>query len=142
MQRHREKAGDLTSAVDHFIKVTRSYWPGLFHTYDEPDLPRTNNALEQAFGSHRYHERRTSGRRSGSRSLVIRGPARLPSAVLTRLQPPRVRDLAQPPAAHRRFRDQLQARASMRRRQSHFRKDPAAYLQQLEDRVAQMILPN
>ncbi len=31
----------------HFYKVTRSYWRGLFHCYDVPDLPRTNNDLEQ-----------------------------------------------------------------------------------------------
>jgi len=30
------------------------YWPGLFACYDTPGLPRTNNDLEQAFGSHRY----------------------------------------------------------------------------------------
>jgi hypothetical protein len=27
---HREQVGELGSAVDHFLKVTRSYWPGLF----------------------------------------------------------------------------------------------------------------
>ena len=58
MQRHRDKAGTLAGAFDHFLKVTRSYRPGLFHTYTVPDLPRTNNDLEQRFGSQRYHERR------------------------------------------------------------------------------------
>jgi len=27
----------------HLDKVSRSYWPGLFHCYDVPGLPRTNN---------------------------------------------------------------------------------------------------
>src|SRR5262249_14942200 len=58
MARHRQRASPLADGVDHFLKVTRSYWPGLFHCYDVDDLPRTNNALEQQFGSHRYHERR------------------------------------------------------------------------------------
>ena len=49
MQRHRLKAGTLTGAFAHFLKVTRSYRPGLFHTYAVPDLPRTNNDLEQLF---------------------------------------------------------------------------------------------
>ena len=31
MSRHRTRAGALTPAVDHFLKVSRSYWPGLFH---------------------------------------------------------------------------------------------------------------
>ena len=43
---HRDRAGGLGGAVDHFCKVTRSYRPGLFHCYAVPDLPRTNNDLE------------------------------------------------------------------------------------------------
>ena len=70
MRRHRASVGALGSAVDHFLKVSHSYWPGLFACYDTPDLPRTNNDLEQAFGSHRYHERRASGRKGASPSLV------------------------------------------------------------------------
>jgi hypothetical protein len=54
-------AGTLRPAVGHFLKVTRSYWPGLFHCYDVPDLPRTNNDLEHSFGSARYHQRRATG---------------------------------------------------------------------------------
>src|SRR5262249_31707322 len=53
----------VAAGLRHFLKVTRSYWPGLFACYKTSDLPRTNNDLEQAFGSHRYHERRASGRR-------------------------------------------------------------------------------
>jgi len=48
---------ELGSAVDHFVKVSRSYWPGCSRATTR-GLPRTNNDLEQAFGSHRYHERR------------------------------------------------------------------------------------
>src|SRR5438093_1326838 len=77
MQRHRAAAGSLAAAVNHFLKVSRSYWPGLFHCYAVPDLPRTNNDLEHFFGSHRYHERRASGRKVAAPSLVLRGEARL-----------------------------------------------------------------
>ena len=45
-----------------FYKVTRSYWRGLFHCYDMPEVPRTNNDLEQYFGTARHHERRATGR--------------------------------------------------------------------------------
>jgi hypothetical protein len=31
MTRHGEGAGDLAGALGRFRKVTRSYWPGLFH---------------------------------------------------------------------------------------------------------------
>ena len=71
----------------HFLKVTKSYWPGLFACYESPDLPRTNNDLEHAFGSHRYHERRASGRRRASPGLVVMGSARVISSLATRLRP-------------------------------------------------------
>ena len=70
--------------MDHFVKVTRSYWPGLFASYDTADLPRTNNALEQLFGSHRYHERRASGRKGRSPGMVLRGSVRLVTGLATR----------------------------------------------------------
>jgi hypothetical protein len=31
MGQHQAKAGALAPAVGHFLKVSRSYWPGLFH---------------------------------------------------------------------------------------------------------------
>ena len=62
LARHRKTLGSLAEAFDHFRKVSRSYWPGLFQCYDVRELPRTNNDLEQFFGSYRYHERRCSGR--------------------------------------------------------------------------------
>ena len=37
--------GTLQPAVAHFLKVSASYWPGLFHCYDVSGLPRTNNDL-------------------------------------------------------------------------------------------------
>jgi len=33
----------------HLDKVSRSYWPGLFHCYGVPGLPRTNNEIESHF---------------------------------------------------------------------------------------------
>ena len=71
MTRYQAAAGTLASARGHFRKVTRSYWPGLFACYTAPDLPRTNNDLEQFFGAYRYHDRRTTGRKVASRSLVL-----------------------------------------------------------------------
>jgi hypothetical protein len=56
---HKRKAacGRLGDAVDRFLKVTGSYRPGLFHYLEVPDLPATNNGLEQFFGAQRHHER-------------------------------------------------------------------------------------
>ena len=53
----RDAAGTLAGAVDHFVKVTRSYRNGLFHWLRVPGLPATNNDLEQLFGAQRHHER-------------------------------------------------------------------------------------
>src|SRR5207302_8465697 len=64
-----------------FLKVTSSYWPGLFHCYDVVDLPRTNNDLEHVFGSTRYHERRATGRKQASPGLVVRGAVRIVASV-------------------------------------------------------------
>jgi hypothetical protein len=47
----------LATMLTTFRKVTASYWPGLFHCYDVPNLPRTNNDLEHYFGSARHDER-------------------------------------------------------------------------------------
>src|SRR5262245_6488460 len=77
----------VQKGLSHFLKVTKSYRPGLFPCYESSDLPRTNNDLEHAFGSHRYHERRASGRRRASPGLVVLGSARVISSLATRLRP-------------------------------------------------------
>ena len=73
MARHRPRTGKLAAAMSHFLKVSKSYWPGLFWCYDVADLPRTNNDLEHLFGSNRYHERRATGRRNASPAMVRTG---------------------------------------------------------------------
>jgi hypothetical protein len=77
----------VRAGLKRFLKVTRSYWPGLFRCYESADVPRTNNDLEHTFGSHRYHERRASGRRRGLPGLVVMGSARVISGLATRLRP-------------------------------------------------------
>ncbi|QBD80997.1 hypothetical protein EPA93_35525 [Ktedonosporobacter rubrisoli] len=71
----------LSQMTATFLKVTESYWSGLFHCYDVADLPRTNNELEHVFGSTHYHERRATGRKQASLGLVVRGSVHLVAAV-------------------------------------------------------------
>ena len=47
----QEHAGWLGCVAQRFLKVTANYEVGLFHCYDVPDLPATNNDLERRFGS-------------------------------------------------------------------------------------------
>jgi hypothetical protein len=142
LTRWQERAGDLADAVGHFRKVTRSYWAGLFACFDTPDLPRTNNGLEQLFGSHRYHERRATGRKAASPALVLRGSARLIAAVATRQRSFGALDLAKAdPAKWCRLRASLEARRERRAQRGRFRRDPKAYLQRLEAELNQLALP-
>jgi hypothetical protein len=144
MARHAAGAGNLAGALGQFRKVTRSYWPGLFFCYDVADLPRTNNDLEQLFGSHRYHERRSSGRKVASPGLVVRGSVRLPAALATRLRGEvRGEDLAPPDLeTWRKLRTGLERRQAVRAQGRRFRRDPAAYLQELEDALIKETLPS
>ncbi|OWK40376.1 Transposase [Fimbriiglobus ruber] len=138
MRRHRKGVGDLATGVDHFVKVSRSYWPNLFACYDTPDLPRTNNDLEQAFGSHRYHERRATGRKVASPALVVRGAARLVAGLATRRREITAADLA---GADRdrwqQLRAELEERRQRRVERRRFRRDPEEYLKTLEDKLLQ-----
>jgi hypothetical protein len=142
MRRHRTATGDLKGAVDHFVKVTRSYWPGLFLCYGTPDLPRTNNDLEQLFGSHRYHERRASGRKGGSPGMVLRGSVRLVAGLATRTREVTASELG---AADReewkRVRAELEERRERRVERRRFRRDPEEYLKALENKLIQSGLP-
>jgi hypothetical protein len=144
MARHAAGAGSLAGALGHFRKVTRSYWPGLFHCYDAAELPRTNSDLEQLFGAHRYHERRCSGRKVASPGLVVRGSVRVPAAVATRLRG-EVKGEDLTPAdldAWRALRAGLGRRREVRAQGRRFRRDPAAYLQELEDALIKETLPS
>ena len=142
MARHRTGAGHLTEAVDHFLKVTRSYRPGLFHCYAVPDLPRTNNGLEQLFGSQRHHERRATGRKAASPAAVLRGEVRLIAATATRLRPPSARDLGRVGRDRwRNLRARLDRRRHARTLRTRFRRHPEAYLAALERQACQPALP-
>ena len=143
MARDREKAGALAPAIDHFLKVSRSYWSGLFHCYSVEGLPRTNNDLEQFFGSSRHHERRATGRKGAFPGLVLRGSVRLVSGAATRLRRPTGAEL-QPrdPARWKQLRQQLEARRLVRRRGLRFRRDSKAYLENLEAQLGKLVLPS
>jgi hypothetical protein len=132
----------VTEWATTFYKVSRSYWRGLFQCYDMPELPRTNNELEQYFGAARHHERRATGHKRPTSALVVRGSVRLVAAVATQLgewsgaalRPSSVE-------AWRTLRKELEVRHEARRASHRFRKDPDHYLAQLESQLLPMGLP-
>jgi len=132
----------LTTMLSTFRKVTTSYWSGLFHCYDHTDLPRTNNELEQYFGSARYHERRATGRKCASPGLVVRGAVRVVASVASRLHCFNDADLRLTDATRwRTLRKELNARHEARRKQHRFRKSPESYLAVLEEKLIKESLP-
>lgn len=142
MHRHRHKTGTLADAAGHFRKVVRSYRPGLFHCYAVPDLPRTNNDLEQLFGAQRYHERRACGRKVASPATVLRGEVRLIAATATRLRPVAARELGRVSReAWTDLRRRLDQRRHPRTLRTRFRRDPDTYLAALEQQACQLTLP-
>jgi len=141
MRQGAQRVGPLESAVCHFLKVTRSYWPGLFVCYTRPDIPRTNNDLEHVFGSARYHERRASGRKVAAPMFLVRGSVRLITATCqqhaftsTQLQPKNLTEW-------RALRQELHQRQATRALQRRFRHDPAAYLATAERLLLPESLP-
>jgi hypothetical protein len=139
--RHGVRLNALAGAAVHFVRVSRSYWSGLFYCYEVADLPRTNNALEQFFGSHRYHERRCSGRKGASPGLVLRGQARLLAAAATRQRAFSASELAGADRGQREaLRRQMESRRQRRVQRRRFRRDPQAYLQALEQQLLQSTL--
>ncbi len=142
MRRSPKETGELERAITHFLKVTDSYWPGLFHCYDVPDLPRTNNDLEQLFGSTRHHERRCTGRKAASPSLVLRGSVRIVAGLGTRSHCFQGRELA--PAnlgTWQSLRAGLETRRKTRALRQRFRRAPEAYLRHFEALLLKQILP-
>jgi hypothetical protein len=145
MSSRREEAGDLLKAVSLFLKVTKSYWKGLFHCYRFPEgaLPRTNNDLEHCFGSVRYAERRASGRKGASPALVVRGSVRVVAAMATPQEGFAAADIRPNDVERwRALRASLDKRRESRRAQLRFRRDPDAYLGRLEEQLLKQALPS
>ena len=142
MTRHQAAAGTLAPALGHFRKVTRSDWPGLFPCYTVPDLPMTNNDLEQFFGAYRYHDRRTTGRKVASPGLVLNGSVGVIAAAATRLHTYSAAELApEKVSAWQELRQARETRRQQRTLRRRFRRDPASYLASLEANLLQLSLP-
>lgn len=142
MTRMAEESDALRPKLNHFLKVTASYEPGLFCCYDVPGLPRTNNAMEQLFGATRHHERRCTGRKAASPALVLRGSVRIVASMGTRCHSVSGEDLAAADQnAWRMTRCSLEQRRMTRVWRGRFRRNPTAYLHDLELTLIKPVLP-
>jgi hypothetical protein len=143
MAQQQDLLGELAPAVAHFLKVTTSYWDGLFACYQVTDLPRTNNDLEQYFGTALHVERRVTGRKRASPALVVRGSVRVVAAGASRLVSFSAADLRLTDVTTwQALRQTLDYRHEGRRKQLRFRRDPQGYLASLEQSLFRSGLPS
>jgi hypothetical protein len=79
----------LQEWAEKILKVSASYAPGLFYTYDVPGLPRTNNDRESEFRDLTRRLLITTGQVGAAKRLVLRegawelipGPGSLPETI-------------------------------------------------------------
>ena len=128
--------------MEHLVAVLRRLGPGLYRCYDVPGLPRTDNALEQFHRRVKSAQRRITGRKRTAASVVGLGGG---AVYATAAAPPRAAlllQLAGVPAAHwRQERVTLRATQHRQAERRRFRRDPAAYLADLEARWAALAHP-
>ena len=125
----------LLSFTRHLRNLTHRYAPGLFHCYDIPGLPRTNNDTESLFGRLRRQTNRTSGAHHAKQRLHEQGAwllFGLPNdehEQLRRLQHVPLNEL-------RTERQRMQQHLDSFRQDRRFRTKPVPYLAQLETQAA------
>ena len=132
----RTWAGSLEPGIVHFLKVTDSYWSGLFHCYSVSGLPRTNNDLEHIFGQVRHHHRRCTGRKVAPATLVLRGSVQLVACIATQISAFQAEHLACIEVEDwRKLRSGLEQHRINRVKQLRFRRSPIDYLTNLESQL-------
>lgn len=67
-----QAAAPLLEFGAKIVKVSHSYAPGLFHTYDVPGLPRTNNTRESEFRDVNRRLLSTTGQVGAAKRLLLR----------------------------------------------------------------------
>jgi hypothetical protein len=133
----------LRPKVEHLVTVLRRLGPGLYHCYDVPGLPRTDNGLEQFYRRVKSEQRRITGRKRADAFVVrVGGFAVYATAASTVPEAALLRRLAAVPAAHwQQERGTLRANQDRQAKMRRFRLAPAAYLADLEARWSALAHP-
>jgi hypothetical protein len=128
MSSRKEEAGALSGAVSLFLKVSKSYWKGLFRSYRFPDLPHQQRPEAPL----RLRTLRRAACQWQERSIAGDGGAWLGACGRRRGHASRrvrrsghTSDRPQKMADHAGF---ARKRRENRRAQLRFRRDPQAYL--------------
>ncbi len=72
IEQARQTSARLRNLGAQITKVSRAYAPGLFHTYDIPGLPRTNNSRESEFRELKRRLVSTTGQHGAVTRLLLR----------------------------------------------------------------------
>jgi hypothetical protein len=133
----------LRPKLEHVAIVLRRLGPGLYHCYDVPGLPRTDNDLEQFYRRLKAQERRITGhKRSDSFVVRVGGFAAYAAAAADEPESKLLARLATVPAdAWQQERARLRANQERQAKMRRFRLHRAAYLADLEARWAQLAEP-
>jgi hypothetical protein len=133
----------LEQPVEHLVTVLRRLGEGLYHCYDVPGLPRTDNDLEQFYRRVKTLQRRITGhKRSDTFVVRVGGFAVYATAARHTSESALLRQLAAVPAeAWQAERATLWANQERQAKMRRFRLHRAAYLADLEARWAQVADP-
>lgn len=133
----------LRPKVEHLVTVLRRLGDGLYHCYDVPSLPRTDNDLEQFYRRVKAEQRRITGHKRADGFVVrVGGFAVYATAASGESEATLRRELATvPAAAWQQERATLRANQERQAKMRRFRLRRAAYLADLEARWAQLTEP-
>lgn len=133
----------LRPKLEHVAIVLRRLGVGLYHCYDVPGLPRTDNDLEQFYRRLKTQERRITGhKRSDSFVVRVGGFAAYAAAASDEPESAVLQRLAAVPAdAWQQERARLRANQERQAKMRRFRLHRADYLADLEARWAQLTEP-
>jgi hypothetical protein len=133
----------LVPSVQHLVTVLLRLGDGLYHCYDVPGLPRTDNDLEQFYRRVKALERRITGhKRSDSFVVRVGGFAVYATAATTAVETELLWQLAAvPAAAWQAERAELRATQERQTKMRRFKLHRAAYLADLEARWSRLADP-
>lgn len=133
----------LEPALTHLVTVLRRLGAGLYHCYDVPGLPRTNNDLEQFYRRVKAGERRITGhKRSDTFVVRVGGFAVYATAAAFDAEADLRQQLAPVPAlAWQRERATLRANQERQTKMRRFHVRRAVYLADLEARWTELSQP-